>query len=831
MSETRLYAQVIIPRPLEGTFTYAVPDGMGARVAPGHRVIVPFGPKRYLTGIVEALTPLRPTDVPEIKDIYLAPDVSPSVIRPQVQLWHWLSDYYLCPVGDLMKAALPSALKIESESVVTLNPEGIAEAEAAGMDPEDMKIVEAVRQRGKAAVRDLARTPGLMNVEARVTRLVDAQILVAYESMVSRYRRRKVQAVTVAIPRGDSDAMTRAFAAARRSKGQEQALLAALTLCGFSGAAPLKTVERKTFLEKAGTEVRWEHVQALKKKGILEITEREVSRFQPDEDMPVAPLPRLSEAQDRALRGIHDSWHTHAVTLLHGVTSSGKTEIYLHLIDYVLRQGRQALFLVPEIALTTQLTARLQRVFGSRVRIYHSRFSDSERADIWRDMLADREPCVVIGARSAVFLPFHDLGLVIVDEEHEPSYKQSDPAPRYNGRDAAIVLASMHGAKTLLGSATPSVETYYKATDGGKYGLVSLTERYGQAVLPEIEIVDMERERQREAVDGPLAQTTVAAGRHVLREGGQLIFFHNRRGFSPKALCRLCRFIPKCDHCDVSLTYHRHTNTLECHYCGAAYPMPRVCPNCHEPAVIVQGYGTERVEDEIARIYPEASILRMDLDTTRNKDAYGNIIDEFSKGKSDILVGTQMVTKGLDFGRVGMVGVVNADTVLHYPDFRSAERAYNLMQQVAGRAGRRGDVPGKVMIQTYTPDHPVLGFVRDHDYQGFYVREIAERRQFVYPPFSRVINIYVKHRDHATVERVAREYGRALRERLGDRVSDPVEPAVARVASLYIRRIMLRIEAGASLGAVRSILRELYIRAQSDPLLHGLNLYYDVDPV
>lgn len=827
-SNPTLYAQVLIPRPIEGTFTYTVSAALAARVKPGHRAIVPFGPKRYLTGIVVSVSTVRPEGVASVKEVFMAPDDSPVVIHPQLKLWNWISDYYMCAPGDVFKAAVPAGLKIESESVVTLNPEGFDVP--ADLPDGDTDLLAVVRDKEKIAVKELARTPGLSEVEARVMRLVDAGILVMHESLVNRYRRHRVHMVSLTVPRSDPQSLAEAFAAVKRSAGQEQALLALVTLSGYSGAGPLKAVERKALLEAAPGAV-WDNVTALRKKGLVEIEVREVSRFHPAESTLHATLPQLSQAQAAALNAVHTSFTSRAVTLLHGVTGSGKTEIYIHLIDFVLRQGRQALFLVPEIALTTQLTARLQRVFGTKVRIYHSKFSDNERVDIWRDMLADPGPCVVIGARSAVFLPFRNLGLVIVDEEHEPSYKQAEPAPRYNGRDAAIVLASLHGAKTLLGSATPSVETYYKATEGDKYGLVTLTERFGDATLPRVEIVDMARERAKGALDGTFADTTVAEGRHVLRDGRQIIFFHNRRGFSPRARCRLCRFVPKCDHCDVSLTYHRSSDTLECHYCGAVYPVPRTCPECHEPSIEIEGYGTERVEDEIGALFPEAAILRMDLDTTRNKDSYSTIIDTFSAGKAQILVGTQMVTKGLDFDRVGLVGVVNADSVLHYPDFRSGERAFNLLGQVAGRAGRRKDAPGKVLIQTWTPDHPVLAFVRDHDYAGYYASQIDERRSYLYPPFARVINIYIRHRDRAMADKVSRAYAERLRELLGNRVSGPAEPPVARVASMYIRRIMLRVEPQASLSAVRRILRQLYVDIQASPLMKGLVLYYDVDPV
>ncbi|MDE6468040.1 MAG: primosomal protein N', partial [Muribaculaceae bacterium] len=461
--------------------------------------------------------------------------------------------------------------------------------------------------------------------------------------------------------------------------------------------------------------------------------------------------------------------------------------------------------------------------------IYHSKFSDNERVDQWRRLSSADTPCVVIGARSAVFLPFARLGLVIVDEEHESSYKQHDPAPRYNGRDAASVLAAMHGAKTLFGSATPTVETYYKATTG-KFGLVSLTERFGEASLPAIEIVDMKRERGKKAVSGYFSHRLLDATLDTVNRRKQAILFHNRRGYAPVARCKMCAFTPKCDYCDVSLTYHRRTNRLVCHYCGTEYPVPQVCPECHEPAIEVLGYGTERLEEEITENFRDRRILRMDLDTTRNKEGYSQIIDEFSAHKADILVGTQMVTKGLDFGEVDLVGVLNADSLINFPDFRSAERAFNMIEQVAGRAGRRG-AEGKVIVQAYNPDSPILAFASRHDYAGFYEYELEQRRAFGFPPFTRIINIYIKHRVASVAAQSAAHFAASLREVFGNRVSAPQEPAVSRVQALYIRKIMIKLEKEASMSKVKEILRGKYVELVSSPLMRGLGVHYDVDPV
>ncbi len=518
-------------------------------------------------------------------------------------------------------------------------------------------------------------------------------------------------------------------------------------------------------------------------------------------------------------------------TLLHGVTSSGKTEIYIHLIDHVIKQRRQVLYLVPEIALTTQLTDRLQRVFGSKVIVYHSKFSDNERVDLYRRILTSSEPAVIVGPRSAIFLPFADLGLVIVDEEHESSYKQQDPAPRYNGRDSSIMLAKMHGAKVLLGSATPAIDTYYKALSG-RYGLVTLSERFGGVRLPEIKLIDTKAASRARLMNGALASETVSLIRRSLSEGAQSIIFLNRRGYAPVAQCRLCAWTPKCEHCDVSLTYHKRIDRLVCHYCGAVYPLPVTCPACREPAIEVHGYGTERMEDEIGSAFSDEKVLRMDLDTTRNKDGYQKIITEFSRGNAGILVGTQMVTKGLDFDRVRTVAIVNTDALVNQPDFRASERAFNMISQVAGRAGRR-DTQGIVAIQTRTPEHPIFPFVISHDYRGFYENQIEERRAFFYPPFTRLIYIYIKHRDPRDLDELASLYAGRLRQLFGNRVFGPEEPVVARVQTFFIRKIMLKIEVSASMKKVKEILRATLeeMHASRVRAVKSAIVYYDVDPM
>lgn len=821
------FAEVLLPVPIAGTFTYSVPEGLMGSIKIGCRVIVPFGKKKFYTGIVAALTPVAPQGY-EVKDIVLVLDEEAVVRHPQLKLWSWMADYYLCTPGEVMRAAMPAGLKIESETFISPDPD-YEEQPDRRLSQRELAVMNYILGCDKKQPLDLiGKKTGFANIGPIANSLLEKGAVQISENLVERYRSRKETYVRLTAPKGDSEALHKAFDAVRSGSLQEKALLALIELSAFmrQDTPEVQPVTRTELLERSG--VTTAVVAAMAKKGIVEIYKKEISRFAYS-GLVIGELPKLSEAQTTALDSIHKSWFEKDITLFHGVTSSGKTEIYMHLIDYVLKQGRQALYLVPEIALTTQLTRRLQRVFGDKVVIYHSKFSDNERVDIWKKLLAASEPCVVIGARSAVFLPFASLGLVIVDEEHESAYKQQDPAPRYNGRDAAIVLASMHGAKTLLGSATPAVDTYYKALTG-RFGLVELSERYEGVNLPEVRIVDMADAKKRGEVEGTFSLLTRRLVNESLQRGEQSILFINRRGYAPIARCKLCGYVPKCDNCDVSLTYHRHSDKLICHYCGTPYSVPDVCPACKEPGIEVLGYGSERVEEEIDSLFPSASIARMDLDTTRSKDGYENIIDNFSKGKSQILVGTQMVTKGLDFDRVSVVGVINADSIVNFPDFRSSERAFNMIEQVAGRAGRKNN-NGVVAVQTYNPSHPLFDYLVRHDYLGYYNAEIRQREQYNYPPFVRIIYVYIKHKDPTAVSTIAFEFASRMRSLLGNRVSGPDEPYVSRIQSLYIRRIMLKIETQASISKVKALLNNIRIEMTNSHRLSGAVLYYDVDPM
>lgn len=824
-SKARLYAEVILPLPLFGTFTYSIPTTLEGKAAVGHRVIVPFGRKKYYTGIIESITPVAPEGF-EVKDISSVLDPWPVVKHPQLKLWEWIAEYYLCTAGDVYKTAVPAGLKVESETFIELNPD-YEEMPDDRMTDREAIIMQSLDHNGKMTPAEISKKTGLNSIESTISSMVERRMLIIAEKLIERYRPKKETLVRLAVDRNDNEAMHKVFDAVKGAKKQEMMLITLLDNLNKRQQQQLPPeVPRQHLLEQSGLSPAI--LAALASKGIVEIFTREINRFNYT-GTEQGELPKLSAPQSEALDSIHRMFIDKNVTLLHGVTSSGKTEIYIHLIDYILKKGSQALYLVPEIALTTQLTRRLQKVFGKRVIIYHSKFSDNERVDIWKRMLHDPSPCVVIGARSSLFLPFSRLGLVIVDEEHESSYKQFDPAPRYNARDCAIVLASMHGAKTLLGSATPAIETYYKALNG-RYGLVTLSERYEGVQLPLIEIVDLNDERRRGRISGPMSARLAMMSREAVKGGEQVILFHNRRGFAPVVVCKQCGYVPKCQNCDVSLTYHRKAGEMVCHYCGATYKLPTICPACKEPAIEVYGYGTERIEEIAESSFPGARIMRMDLDTTRNKDSYLNIINDFSLGKADILVGTQMVTKGLDFERVSLVGILNADNLINFPDFRASERAFNMLEQVAGRAGRRNK-RGLVIVQTSQPAHPILSYLQTHNYEGFYEHELEERRRYGYPPFTRVINIYLKHRDEDLLIKAAAGYAETLRHLFGNRILGPDEPHIARIQSLYIRKIMLKVEIQASMSKVKAILRSVYEAQMADKSLRSLVVYYDVDPM
>ena len=757
-----VYADIILPLPLEGVFTYSVPDGMTAAVKPGMRVVVPFGRSKKYIGVVLRTHGEEPSF--DVKDILSLPDPHHIVTGLQLRLWQWIADYYMSPLGDVFKAALPGGLKDEdgyrpkTERCVTL--------------PEKMRSGQSLHVALNMLVQTHAR------------------------------KQRELFECFLAMSRWDE-----ACSGGLRDSVTELTCEELLNEAHATTAA----------------------LNALVTRGFLTIYEREVGRVGNGGEPHPENMKTLGDAQRKAFEEIQDTFRTKNVTLWHGVTSSGKTEIYIHLIDKTLREGGQVLYLLPEIALTVQIMKRLRNVFGDRLGIYHSKYSDAERVEIWKRQLSDNPYGVILGARSALFLPFSNLRLVIVDEEHETSFKQQDPAPRYHARSAAIMLASMCGAKVLLGSATPSAESYSNALTG-KYGLVSIMTRYKNIQLPEIQVVDVKDLRRRKMMNGPFSPALLAAVRGALADGRQAILFHNRRGFAPMTECHVCGWVPHCDKCDVSLTLHKSLGRLTCHYCGSVFYVPDRCPCCGSTDLRARGYGTENIEDRVRDIFPEARISRMDLDTTRTRNAYERIIGEFSSGHTNLLIGTQMVSKGLDFANVAVVGILDADTMLNNPDFRAYEHAFMMMSQVAGRAGRKGS-RGKVILQTRNPELPVIGEVVRNDFKTFYKELFEERRMFRYPPFSHIVCVYLRHRDARVADDAAADMARLLRAALGDRVLGPDRPSVARVKTMSIRKILIKLENGISLPRVRECLRSRQSVLMQNRRYATLETYYDVDPL
>ena len=714
-----MFVDVILPLPLDGVFTYSVPTSEEGRVREGARVVVPFGRNKTYVGIISNIHHQSPEGY-QTKDILQVIDFSPILLDTQLKLWQWIADYYMSPIGEVYKAALPSGLKAED----------------------------------------------------------------GYKPKTELY-------IRLTAPFQNEQALHVALNMLQRAEKQQKAFIDYLSLSGWDNGSEGTELTRDELLNQGHS---LPTVNALVKRGLLETYEKEIGRLNLGGEPHPEHIKQLSPAQQDAFNQIQFSFLKKNVTLLHGVTSSGKTEIYIHLIQQALEQKQQVLYLLPEIALTVQMMDRLRRVFGNRLGIYHSKYSDAERVEIWQKQLSQNPYEVILGARSAVFLPFQRLGLVIVDEEHETSYKQQDPAPRYHARSAAIVLAQMFGAKTLLGTATPSLETYHN-TKTGKYALVELFQRYKGIELPEIQIVDIKDLQHRKMMKGPFSPLLLNKVREALERGEQAILFQNRRGYAPVIECKQCGWVPHCQHCDVSLTFHRNLNQLTCHYCGYTYQVPTECPNCGCTQLQTRGYGTEKIETEVRDIFPEARISRMDLDTTRSRQAYERIISDFAAGRTNLLIGTQMISKGLDFDKVSVVGILNADTMLNYPDFRAYEHAFTMMSQVSGRAGRKGK-RGLVILQTKSPDLPLTHQVVQNDYTAFYRSMIAERQQFHYPPYYHLVYIYLKHRSDSLVETAGIEMASRLRQGLGARVLGPDKPAVAKVKSLAIRKLVLKLEMG-----------------------------------
>ena len=754
------FVDVILPVPLEGLFTYGLPEQWAAQVTMGARVLVPLGKSKHYIAMAVRVHQTEPQV--KWKNIEQVLDDKPVLRQEQMRLWQWISDYYMSPIGDVFKAAMPSGMKTE----------------------------EGYRPRTETCL-DLAE------------------------------KWRSEQNLHLAL-----DMM-------RRAEKQRKVFETFLTMTGWDqieGSVPQGQIEELSRDELMNaTHCTAAVLKSLIDRGFLTTYEREVGRLNHGGEPDYTRIQALSTAQQDAYNDILMGFLKKNVVLLHGVTSSGKTELYIHLIKRAIERHEQVLYLMPEIALTVQMQQRLQRVFGNRLGIYHSKYSDAERVEIWKKQLSDAPYDVILGARSAVFLPFQKLGLVIIDEEHETSFKQQDPAPRYHARSAAIVLASMYGAKTLLGTATPSAESYHNVLTG-KYALATLNTRYKDIALPEIRVVDTKDLQRRKMMHGPFSPQLLAAVRAALDNGEQAILFQNRRGFAPMVECKQCGWVPKCQNCDVSLTLHKNTSQLSCHYCGFTYRVPEQCPSCESRELMTRGFGTEKVEDQILELFPDARVARMDLDTTRTRSAYERIIGDFSAGRTNILIGTQMVTKGLDFDRVSVVGILNADSMLNYPDFRAYEHAFTMMSQVSGRAGRKGK-QGLVLLQTKNKDLDVVRQVVTNDFQSFFRDLEQERRDFRYPPFSHLIYVYMRNKDNRLLESAAMEMGARLRQWFGGRVLGPDKPAVAKVKTMNIRKIVLKLELGIDLASVRKYLRQAEQQMMQNKQYASLQIYFDVDPL
>lgn len=769
------FAELILPLPLPGCFTYSIPTPFAEKLRIGMRAVVPFGKNKYHTGIVRRLTDTAPEGF-EIKAIIDVPDEAPIVTEEQLRLWDWMADYYLCTVGEVMKAALPAGMR----------PEGNSK--------------EGLKQNYRPLTETFVRLHPDFCEENKLHEALDA--------LKGAKKQRELFLHLL-----ESAGLADESAAASSEKLQH-----------FPAKALQLFALPRSQVQQWGTPAA---LTALAKRGFLQLFEQKTARLDRETFSTIAPHP-LNPAQQAAYDSLKQQFRTKNTCLLHGVTASGKTELYIHLIQETLRAGRQVLYFLPEIALTTQITERLRTVFGNQLGVYHSQYPDEVRVEIWKKQLSSSPYPLILGARSALFLPFRKLGLVIVDEEHENSYKQFDPAPRYHARDAALKLAAYAGAHALLGSATPSIESFHHAQTG-KYGFAALSQRYSQVEMPEIKAIDIRELRRKKLMSGNFAPELLTAIRETLDQHEQVLLFQNRRGFAPLIECKTCGWVPRCKNCDVSLTYHKATHRLVCHYCGYSEPLPTQCPACEGHDLRPQGLGTERIEDEIGMLFPEARIARMDTDVAHTRRQYEQVLSAFSRKEIDLLIGTQMISKGLDFGHVRTVGVIDADSMLNFPDFRAHERAFQLMAQVAGRAGRR-EARGEVFIQTRDAAHPVIRQVLSGDYAGLYATQLRERSLFRYPPFYRLIYLFTKHRESAVCQAAAAHISNLLRQYLGMRVSDPLEPVVARVQRLHIRQTIIKLESGLSVRKVRELLRYALSELQAQPEFRSVTVYFDVDP-
>ena len=822
------FADILLPLALENTLTYGISADL--QLAVGQRVVVPLGKRKRYTGIVTRLHDEAPAEGVELKYVEEVVDEAPLLLPAQLQFWEWLANYYICTKGEVLKAALPSGLKLESEMRLI---RAESPADVNEMTPLQQAIYHLLDAEKPTTLEDITSKLKRTSIINTVRQMIENGWVEVRETMRESFRARTETYVRLPESVVLEDKIDALFDGLRKG-GKPYALLLAYTDLARSASALrlrnpklLAEVSRSQLLQRVeGGDAA---LRALIEKGYLESYSVEVGRLKTCAATETLGMRPLNDHQQRALEQIKTSFEQHDITLLHGVTSSGKTEVYMKLIEDTLAEGKQVLYMLPEIALTTQITTRLGRVFGDKMGVYHSKFPDAERVELWKRQLTDKAFPLILGVRSSLFLPFQNLGLIIVDEEHETSYKQQDPAPRYHARDAALVLAKQLGAKVLLGTATPSLESFYKARQK-RYGFVEMRERFGGVQLPEIIVEDVKELKRKKMMKTPFSPRLKEEIQAALERKEQAILFLNRRGYSPVLDCHHCGWTPKCTQCDVSLTFHQREQRLVCHYCGKSYDVPRSCPNCHEADLRDIGYGTEKIQAAIEAVFPTARTARMDLDTTRSRAAYEQIIRKFQQGETDILIGTQMLTKGLDFDRVSVVGIINADQLTNMPDFRAHERAFQMLSQVAGRAGRRGK-QGKVVMQTRQVEHPLTQQVVTNDYFGMYAEQMQERQLFRYPPFYRVIHIFLKHRDDRTVEAASAYLASLLRPHFPTDLLGPERPLVAKVQMQYIRKFMLKVAPNLQPASIRATLRAARNVVAEHPEFKGLTIYYDVDPL
>lgn len=821
-----LFVEMLLPVPIPKLFTYRVPYALNEKISIGQRAIVQFGDRKILTGIIANIQDTPPKDH-EAKYLLEILDEFPSVTDQQFKMFRWIGDYYLCTMGEVMNAALPGGLKLSSESRVQIHPAFNFDESDHAFSEKEIILIKRLMQES-LDYSQIVSLLGVKHLYSILKSLVGKEAVILYEEVKEKFKPKTQKRIRLTEQYNSSSALESLFHELESKPKQETVLLRFLQEVPLL-AHPEKNkagLAKKTLLEG---DISESSLNTLIKNAILEEFDVIVSRFEEDKSEYTATV-QLSAEQQHTLYEILASFKDHEISLLHGITGSGKTEIYIHLIKQALESGSQVLYLLPEIALTTQIVQRMKKIFGTTMGVYHSRFSDNERVEVWNGVLNGRFKFVV-GVRSSIFLPFDNLGLIIVDEEHDASYKQQEPAPRYHARDVALVMGQHHHAKVLLGSATPSVETYYHAMRG-KYGLIKLDKRFGDAQLPKVLLADMGRERKQKTVKGEFSGVLLKEIEETLTRKEQAIIFQNRRGYSPMVNCEDCGWVPKCVNCAVSLTYHQFRHALVCHYCGYRQQLPQNCPTCSSTRIKTVGYGTEKLEEELSLYFPDATVQRMDLDTTRSKTGYETIIDQFERGETNILVGTQMVTKGLDFDNVSLVGIFNADRMIHFPDFRSYERAFQLITQVSGRAGRR-DKPGQVVIQTSSPDHPLLLTILNKGLEDFYQSQLADRELHNYPPFYRLIEITVKHTDKKTCKAVAQAVFDSFKTSLtGARIFGPGEPMISKIRNQYLMSVLVKIARNnPELGGLKQNLVQSVQNILKEKAFRSARIIIDVDPV